>query len=192
MLRLSFVTGTEPGKWMSRYRQGTDHGLVGQAADDPFAILAAGRCDLALMRLPDDRVGDAHHVVELYEEDPGVAVPKDSVYAVAAEFVTAQDLDGEIVNYRFGDGASISELRDALAVVAANVGVAFAPKPLLKALARKQVAVRGTAGDPTRIALVWERSADSDAIQDFVGVAKGRTIHSSRTSPRKRGGKRRR
>ncbi|EEI17707.1 LysR family transcriptional regulator substrate-binding protein [Corynebacterium lipophiloflavum] len=184
MLRLSFVTGTEPGKWFTRYRQGTDHGLREIGHDDPFALLEQGECNLALMRLPDARVDDRHHVVVLYDEAPGVAVPKESLYALSAEQLTAADLDGEIENFRWVEGASTSDLRDALRVVAANVGVAFAPKPLLKVLAKKQVTVRGVEGDPTQIALVWRRDEDSDAIQDFVGVAKGRTPRSSRSSPR--------
>ena len=191
MLRFSFVTGTEPGKWFTRYRRATTHGLSEIGDDDPFSLLQAGECDLALMRLPDERVSDAHHVVVLYEEQPGVAVPKDSVYAIAGGDLTHKDVEGEIVNFRFAPAASINELREALSVVAANVGVAFAPRPLLKVLSRKQVAVRGIDGEPTRIALVWQRRADCDAIQDFVGVAKGRTARSSRTSPQKGEGRRR-
>lgn len=191
MLRLSFVTGTQPGKWCARYRRATTHGLSEIGDDDPFALLEAGKCDLALMRLPDERVGDAHHVVVLYEEAPGVAVPKESVYVIAGGDLTYEDIESEIVNFRYAPSANIGELRDALSVVAANVGVALAPRPLLRMLSRKQVAVRGINGEPTRIALVWERRADNDAIQDFVGVAKGRTIRSSRTSPHKGESKRR-
>ncbi|WP_291314868.1 LysR family transcriptional regulator substrate-binding protein [Corynebacterium sp. UBA2622] len=185
MLRLSFVTGSEPGKWLRRYEAATAHGLQARGSDDPLADLAAGECDLALARLPDERVGPAHHVVSLYDETPGVAVPKDSVYAEVGEDVRAGDVAGEIVNFRFTPGASIDELRAALQVVAANVGVAFAPAPLLKVLSKKQVVTLALVGGDaprTSVALVWRREADSDAIQDFVGVAKGRTSNSSRGS----------
>ena len=57
MLRLAFVTGTEPGKWFARYRDTTDHGLEEMPSDDPFALLIDGSADLALLRLPDPRVG---------------------------------------------------------------------------------------------------------------------------------------
>lgn len=237
MLRLAFVTGTEPGKWFARYRDTTDHGLEEMPSDDPFASLIDGSADLALLRLPDPRVGapgERFHQVQLYAEKPGVAVPKDSVYAEVGEAVRLSDLAGEYVNYRFeaaragsgavgvgadgdsstdpggGDGAddntpalpasggSIDELRAALQVVAANVGIAFAPAPLLKVLSKKQVVVLelldsgvedraggaeedfATEGSATRIGLVWEVEKDSVAIQDFVGVAKGRTRNSSR------------
>lgn len=269
MLRLAFVTGTEPGKWFSRYRETTDHGLEDIPSDDPFAMLIDDRADLALLRLPDPRIGapgEWFHQVKLYPEKPGVAVPKDSVYAElyakGGEAVRLSDLADEHVNYRFGvdnnagageygassadggsdvnesvgagassssgAGNSVDDLRAALQVVAANVGVAFAPAPLLKMLSKKQVvvlevlydgsgaqrvgaelgvagavaepgaagagvadagvagsgAVPGAAGAPrpaeTSIALVWKVENDSEAIQDFVGVAKGRTRNSSR------------
>lgn len=225
MLRLAFVTGTEPGKWFSRYRDTTGHGLEDFPSDDPFALLIDGRADLALLRLPDPRVGvpgEKFHQVVLYSEKPGVAVPKDSVYAEVGEAVRLSDLADEHVNYRFDQsraradepgveaagevspssacagvagaevtgaevGGSVDELRSALQVVAANVGVAFAPAPLLKVLSKKRVAVleligeEGSAQHPeTSVALVWEVEKDSDAIQDFVGVAKGRTRNSSR------------
>jgi len=210
MLRLAFVTGTEPGKWFARYRDTTDHGLEEIPSDDPFASLIDDTAHLALLRLPDPRVGEPgeqFHQVRLYAEKPGVAVPKDSVYAEVGEAVRPDDLAGEHVNYRFTPGAgeglesgsgvpagsSIDELRTALQVVAANVGVAYAPAPLLKVLSKKQVVVlevRGNGGEAespsaggeaaSEIALVWKVDQDSEAIQDFVGVAKGRTRNTSR------------
>ncbi|WJY67716.1 LysR family transcriptional regulator substrate-binding protein [Corynebacterium auris] len=185
MLRLSFVTGTEPGKWLRRYEAFRREAIEAAGRDDPLAELGEGRCDLALVRLPDERVSERHHVVKLYEEAPGVAVPKESVYAEVGGAVRRADLEGEIVTFEFAAGAEIGELRDALQVVAANVGVAFAPRPLLKILAKKQVAALeliDEAAPVTTIALVWQKVADSDAIQDFVGVAKGRTVNSSRGS----------
>ncbi|MDY5784888.1 LysR substrate-binding domain-containing protein [Corynebacterium sp.] len=187
MLSLAFVTGTEPGKWLRRYAEGTPHGIDARATDDPLGELADGTCDLALARLPDARVGESHHVVRLYDETPGVAVPKDSVYAEVAEAVDAAELADEIVNFTYAEGADTDELRGALQVVAANVGIAFAPLPLLKALSKKQVVpleLRGEGTHATSIGLVWKRADDCDAIQDFVGVAKGRTPNSSRgTTP---------
>lgn len=235
MLRLAFVTGTEPGKWFARYRDTTDHGLEAVPSDDPYTSLIDDTAHLALLRLPDPRIGEPgeqFHQVRLYTEKPGVAVPKDSVYAEVGEAVRPSDLADEHVNYRLvsGSGAGeetsegagaatgsasahvapfgsdIDELRAALQVVAANVGVAYAPAPLLKVLSKKQVVVlelRGTAGGAagaaeesqeaagaveveetqwaeTEIALVWKVERDSEAIQDFVGVAKGRTRNSSR------------
>ena len=187
MLRLAFVTGTEPGKWLRRFEAGTSHGLEARGSDDPLAELAEGACDLALVRLPDARVTEHHHVVVLYEEAPGVAVPKDSVYAEVGESIAVGDLADDIVNLDFTPGTAIDDLRAALQVVAANVGVVFAPRPLLKVLSKKQVVAlelidAPASARPFRIALVWPKELDSEAVQDFVGVAKGRTMNSSRSS----------
>lgn len=185
MLSLAFVTGTEPGKWFKRFIQSTPHTLDTQGGDDPFAELVdqATPTSLALMRLPDERVTEDYHVVRLYKEAPGVAVPKGSLFAEIGERVDYADLEGEIVNWTYGPQAPIDELRAALQVVAANVGVALAPLPLLKMLSKKQIAcleVRDAPCVETEIALVWRKSDDCDVIQDFVGVAKGRTVRSSR------------
>lgn len=189
MLTIAFATGTEPGKWFRRFEELTGSRLETMPADDPF-VLVGKQATAALVRLPDERVTDEYHVVRLYEEAAGVAVPKDSVYAEVRE-VTRADLADEIVNF---DGQSpIDDLRSALQVVAANVGVAYAPLPLLKNLARKQIKALHLLGEEpaTQIALVWRKADDSDAVQDFVGVTKGRTVRSSRGKAHPRSGAKR-
>ncbi|WP_232305795.1 LysR family transcriptional regulator substrate-binding protein [Corynebacterium riegelii] len=196
MLTISFVTGTEPGKWFKRYEELSGTCLSALPSTNPLAEPA----DLALMRLPDTRVDESFHVVRLYEEALGVAVPKDSVYAemfaATGEAVDIEDLRDEIVNFDFFEclkpageaagetvGDAIEQLRTALQVVAANVGVAYGPLPLLRALSKKQVVaapLEALEVAPTEIALVWKKERDSEEVQDFVGVAKGRTVRSSR------------
>lgn len=193
MLSLSFVTGTEPDKWFSRYRERTEHGeLLTQAGDDPFADLEQGSADLVLMRLPDSRVEAKRedlHVVELYEETPGIALPADHTLTLL-ERLSDEDIAEETCNYQTPESGEIDipALRSALQVVAANVGIARAPRPLLKSLCGKLVEHREfeESAPRTRIALVWEKEADCDAIQDFVGIAKGRTANSSRQAQPKR------
>ena len=108
MLRLVFCTGTEPGKWFRRYRDSHSlESLVTADADDAMAALLAQEADLALTRLPDLRVDDSFHVVRLYEEAPGIAVPKDSVYAEVGEDITPEDVAEEIVNYRIAQDGSV-------------------------------------------------------------------------------------
>lgn len=192
MLSLGFVTGVEPDKWLRRFRDFTSHGGVdAHGLDDPLAAVLSGELDLAIVRLPDPRIDDSLHLIELYDESVGVAVPKDSVFAEAGETLTPLDVEGEILNYRTAaDGTvDIHELRSALQVVAANVGIAVAPRPALKVLSKKQV-VHLDFDDPTvpatRIGLAFLRDSDSDAVQDFVGVAKGRGANSSRQAAPKR------
>ena len=105
------------------------------------------------------------------------------------DLTAEEDLAEEIVNH--SGPTPIDDLRSALQVVAANVGIAYAPLPLLKNLARKQVKalpLRGATGSLSQIALVWRKADDSDAVQDFVGVTKGRTARSSRGQSHPRSG----
>ncbi|GAB3939416.1 LysR family transcriptional regulator [Corynebacterium tapiri] len=188
MLRLGFAIGVAPDKWLRRYAEGTDHGpLHATGMDDPAAALIAREVDVALVRLPDARIDDSFHLIRLYEEEPGIAVPKESVYAEVGEAVAAADVADEIVNYR-SESLDMEELRTALQVVAANVGVAFGPRPVLKALSKNRVTHLGYAGEATAtsIAVAFYKDADCDAIQDFVGITKGRTVRSSRSSTPKR------
>ncbi|GAB3596281.1 LysR substrate binding domain protein [Corynebacterium faecale] len=184
MLTLSFVTGTEPGKWFTRFRERTHHGgLSAIDTDDALGELLAGTAQLALTRLPDARISEQLHVVELYRETPGVAFPKDYFLAAADGAVKPEELEGEIINWQIPDSGEVdaAAVRDALQIVAANVGVVIAPRPLLKVLSRKLVEHRDYAGaTDTHVALVWKKDGDSDAIQDFVGIARGRTENSSR------------
>ncbi|MDO5668562.1 MAG: LysR family transcriptional regulator [Corynebacterium sp.] len=188
-MRLSFVTGTEPDKWFTRFRDRTTHRLTVMDAVDPLAELIDARVDLALVRLPDARLSDSHHVVVLYSEAPGIAVPKDHELTLLEEIGPA-DIEGEIINYAPPESGEVDveAVRAGLQVVAANVGVLIAPRPLIKVLSRRQIAHRDYLGEvpATDIALVWDKEKDSGAIQDFVGIAKGRTPNSSRQAAPKR------
>ena len=190
MLTIAFVTGTEPGKWFRRYAQMSGEDPATLPSDDPFPLVGKD-ADAALVRLPDERVTDEYHVVRLYEEAWGVAVPKDSDYAEVGE-VDRGDLAEEIVNFEYAEQPLIDDLRTALSVVAANVGIAYGPLPLLKTLAKKQIKALpidpGEGVNTTTVALVWRKSDDCDAIQDFVGITKGRTPRSSRNTSHPRSG----
>lgn len=192
MLTIAFVTGTEPGKWFARFRRRTTHGpLTTLDSHDPVALLTTGAADLALARLPDQRIDARFHVVSLYREARGVAVPRESLFAEAGETLRAADIAEEPLNYRIAEDAGLDyeALAAALQVVAANVGVAVAPRPVLKVMSRRQVVPLELDDDTvpqTSIALVWPREQDSDAIQDFVGIAKGRTENSSRQAAPRR------
>ena len=96
-MRLSFVTGTEPDKWFTRFRDRTTHRLSVTDSADPLAELLDARVDLALVRLPDARVTADHHVVVLYDEAPGIAVPKDHELTLL-DTIGPEELEGEIGN----------------------------------------------------------------------------------------------
>ncbi|MGP9724576.1 hypothetical protein ACT3SZ_11240 [Corynebacterium sp. AOP40-9SA-29] len=193
-LKVVFAPGAVPGKWFGRFDERMDGWKAASAsADDPLAYVLSGAADIALVRLSDgwDGMADSNvddsamerlglHRVVLYDEQPGVAVPKEHVLEAVGENeeVTAADMDGEMVLYRGVDPAAVREHLD---VVASNVGVVVAPRPLLRAVNRRGVVHRRLAGQsPTRIALVWLRERDDDVVQQFVGICRGRRSSSSR------------
>lgn len=140
MLSLSFITGTEPDKWFRRFTDRTDHGgLRTVASDDALAQLLSGDVDVALVRLPDARVTDEMHVVRLYDEQPGIALPVDHTLTLL-EQVGETDIVGELIHYQ--GSSDIPAIREHLGVVAAGVGVVIAPRPVLKLLSGKKIVHR--------------------------------------------------
>ena len=140
MLSLSFITGTEPDKWFRRFTDRTDHGgLRTVASDDALAQLLSGDVDVALVRLPDARVTDEMHVVRLYDEQPGIALPVDHTLTLL-EQVDEIDIAGELIHYQ--GSSDIPAIREHLGVVAAGVGAVIAPRPVIKLLSGKKIAHR--------------------------------------------------
>ncbi|MEZ2122354.1 LysR family transcriptional regulator substrate-binding protein [Corynebacterium sp. CCM 9203] len=188
-LSIAFATGTAPGKWFTRFTERTGHREpLTEESPDPLGRLIDGRADIALVRLPDLRIDDTFHLVKLYEEQPGVAVPKDSELTLT-EALGDDDLAGHSIFYSPGeDGVvDIVALNEGIDVVATGVGVAIGPRPLLRRLGSRRTENRDyLGGDPTTVALVWRMRDDCDEIQDFVGIARGRTGGSSRTVQPKR------
>ncbi|MCX7444416.1 LysR family transcriptional regulator substrate-binding protein [Corynebacterium sp. P7003] len=189
VLSIVFVTGTAPGKWFERFAERTGHREpVNRESGDPVSLLINGEADLALVRLPDVRIDETFHLVRLYEEQPGVAVPRDSELTLV-DTLGDEDIADQKVFYSPGTGGvvDVGEVEQAVDVVATGVGVVIAPRPLLRRLGSRRTENRGYRnGTPTTIALVWRVADDCDIIQDFVGIARGRTGASSRTVQPKR------
>ena len=195
-LKFFYVTGTAPGKWMERFSERTEYLLDAHESADPLAVLLDPRdviddsaCSddavtAVLVRLPDERITDDMHVVRLYEESPGVAVPKDHELSLLST-ITPQDLQelGDVAGVLFeGYGpVAVGEVKAQLDLVAANVGHVIAPRPLLRRLNVSGTVHADYAGSAaTPVALVWFKDDDCDMVQDFVGIARGRKQSSSR------------
>lgn len=193
-LKVVFAPGVVPGKWFGRFDERMSGWKVASApADDPLGHVLAGRADIGIVRIPrgwegmpDSNVdADAMarlgvHRVVLYEEQPGIAAPKDHAVEAAGEHeaVGPDDVADEMVLYR---GVNPADIRENLDVVASNVGVVIAPRPLLRSVNRRGVIHRALSGcEPTDIALVWLTSRDDEVIQQFVGICRGRRASSSR------------
>lgn len=193
--RLGAVPGATPGKWISAWRDrvpGVELELVPLEVSDQRRALIDGDVDAALVRLPIDR--DDLHVIALYEEIPVVVTAADS-HLTAADELGLEDLAGEVViaarddvlGIRIPDAvepafAPPADTAEAIATVAAGVGVVIVPMSLARLHHRKDVEHRPLRDGPTSaVALAWVADRTTPAVDTFVGIVRGRTAHSSRT-----------
>jgi len=188
-LRVGFVTGTTPDKWVRAWREQRRGALtlVPLSEDEQEDAVRRGEVDMALVRLP--VATEDLHVVRLYDERPVVVASRDH-YVAAADTVTLDDLaDEQLVRpHRSGWQPAAGQLdwptmteEEAIATVAAGTGIVIVPMSVARLHHRKDVVQREvTDVPPTTVALVWLRERDDDVTQAFVGVVRGRTARSSR------------
>ena len=189
-LRVGFVTGATPDKWVRHWRDRRREPLelVPVTESDQVEGVRHGSLDMALVRLPVDR--DGLHCVRLYDELQVAVASRDHVLAAADEEVTTADLvDEQLVRpHASGWTPEADQLdwppmteQEAIETVAAGTGVVILPMSVARLHQRKDVVSRVVADlEPTTIGLVWRVERDDEVTQAFVGVTKGRTANTSR------------
>ncbi|WP_214468336.1 LysR substrate-binding domain-containing protein [Microbacterium flavescens] len=192
--RLGAIPGATPGKWISAWRDRlpeVELELVPLEVSDQRRALIDGEVDAALVRLPIER--DGLHVIALYDETPVVVVGADS-HLTAADDLGLEDLGGEVVIAARDDVLGIrvpdavapafappADTAEAIATVAAGVGVVVVPMSLARLHQRKDVEHRPLRDGPTStVALAWVADRTTPAVDAFVGIVRGRTANSSR------------
>ncbi len=191
--RLGAVPGATPGKWIGVWRERLPHVSL-ELREIAVASQrdALDEVDAALVRLPVESSDDVH-VIELYEELPVVVMAAES-HLTAAEELALADLAGEIVIVPADDVlhtevpdavppafAPPADTAEAIATVAAGVGVVIVPMSLARAHQRRDVDYRVlTDGPRSTVALAWLRERTTDDVETFVGIVRGRTARSSR------------
>lgn len=191
--RLGAVPGATPGKWIALWRERVPHvtlelhDIAVSSQRDALADV-----DAALVRLPLAAPDDAH-VIELYDELPVVVMAAES-HLAAADELTLADLAGEVVIVPVDDVlkaevpdaappafSSPLDTAEAIATVAAGIGVVIVPMSLARAHQRRDVEHRVlTDGPRSTVALAWLRDRTTDDVETFVGIVRGRTARSSR------------
>lgn len=191
--RLGAIPGATPGKWIDAWKERMPHVPL-----ELVPLTVAGQrsalhdLDAALVRLPIEREGiDA---IPLYDEVAVVIVSVDSTLTVADE-LTFDDLAGEVVIVPEDDAlgpltipgaaqptfAPPAETADAVATVAAGVGVLLAPMSLARLHHRKDLTFRPLREGPvSTVALAWESDRTTADVETFIGIVRGRSPHSSR------------
>jgi DNA-binding transcriptional LysR family regulator len=199
--RLGYVPGVTPGKWVriwAERRPQVPLELVTSTTDEALELIRTGAVDAAVVRLPIDRTG--LHAIPLYTETTVAVAPKDHVLA-ATEEATVADLADEIVLHpqddalawlgdRPGRSAAVAPATTAAAIelVAAGVGLLVVPQSLARLHHRRDLVHRPLADAPVQssVVLAWPDAENTELMEEFIGIVRGRSVNSSRT-PRRDG-----
>lgn len=191
---LGTIPGATPGKWIDAWNERmprTAIELVALAVADQRRALVDGEVDAAIVRLPLDREG--LHIIALYDEVPVVVASTES-HLLAADDLGLEDLAGEVLIVPQDDVLGIRvpgavtpsfapplDTAEAIATVAAGVGVIVVPMSLARMHHRKDAEYRPLRDGPTStVALAWMADRTGPAVEAFVGIVRGRTANSSR------------
>lgn len=198
VFRLGYVPGVTPGKWARMWaerRPRVPLELVTAAADEAVELIRTGAVDAALVRLPIDRTG--LHTIPLYTETTVTVVPKDHL-VTAAEEATVADLADEVVlrplddvlvwpGDRPGREAAFTPATtaEAISLVAAGVGLLVVPQSLARLHHRRDLTYRPLVDAPgSGVGLAWPDAENTELMEEFIGIVRGRTVNSTRTPRR--------
>ena len=197
--RLGYVPGVTPAKWVrtwtERHRRPLE--LVPLTAPTAAAALTEGTVDAALLRPPVDP--ETVSAIPLYTEVTVVIAAKEHALAALEpdEAATAADLAGEVLLHPIDDVYADTDhlpgtvldhrpatTADAIELVAAGTGLLIVPKSLARLHHRRDVIHRPLAGAPgAPVLLAWLTDHTTDAVEDFLGIVRGRTGNSTRGRP---------
>jgi DNA-binding transcriptional LysR family regulator len=184
--RLSIVPGVTVSKWARAWAE-RQPGVALEVVPVEAGAALSPDADAGLLRLPVDQ--DVFHAVPLYTETTVVVVPRDHLVAAADE-VTMADLADETLVRPLDDVLAWTDApaadrpattADAVALVAAQVGLLVVPQSLARAHHRKDLTYRVVTDAPTSsVGLVWRRDGHTDLVEEMIGVVRGRTANSTR------------
>lgn len=173
-LRIGFVPGVTLTKWTTtwrdRFRRRPLETVEITEAEQRHA-LDSGVVDACFVRLPIET--DGLHLIRLYDEVSVVWASKDHVVSAVDE-VTLGDLADETV-------LTVAD-RDSIDAVAMETAVLQVPMSVARGHSRRDLIYRPITDAPeTTIGLAWPVEGEHPAMQEFIGVVRGRTPNSSRT-----------
>ena len=196
--RLGYVPGATPGKWAriwAERRPDVPLELLGASTVEVVDEIRAGAVDAGVVRLPIDRTG--LHTIPLYTETTVVVVPKEHMLTAVDE-AGLDDLADEIVLRPQDDtlpwpgdrpgraaGFDPTTTAEAIELVAAGVGLLVLPQSLARLHHRRDLAHRPVTDAPqSSVVLTWPDAENTELMEEFIGIVRGRTANSSR-NPRR-------
>ncbi|MFB1296678.1 LysR family transcriptional regulator substrate-binding protein [Mycobacterium sp. pW049] len=193
-LTLGYVPGGTPAKWAriwAQRRPGIRLELHSVAAADAADQVRAGAVDVALLRLPTDTSGLA--TIPLYDESTVAVVPADHLLTAVDELTAADLVDeptllplDDVVVWADAPGVPVDHRPEttegAIELVAAGMGALIAPQSLARLYHRKDLTYRPIVDAPTcPVALAIPEGPQSELVEEFIGIVRGRKPGSSRT-----------
>jgi hypothetical protein len=175
---IAFPLGVTVGKWTRVFEErhpDVELAVVRERPDELPVRLDLGEVDLAFVRLPLE--AERLHVIPLYEENVVAAMNHEHVLTLEKKLYLA-DLEGETI---IAPGADDEWDETWMRRVAGGEGIGVMPQSIAKALRRRDVvAMRIEDSDLAGVALAWPRESQSPWVDEFIGIVRGRTAHSSR------------
>ena len=206
MLSIAFVPGVTLTKWTRAWdERHPGSRLQVSPTDDAVAAVRDGSADVGFVRLPipENETAAELNIIRLYSEVPVAVLPKEHPLA-QADGIRLADLadDTALADDTVLANNTVLEVttsvKDAVELVAAGAGVLLVPQSVARLYSRKDVvAVPITDAPETTIALVWLAEPSgagrigagqtdpgrNAAIDEFVGIVRGRSARSSRGTP---------
>ena len=200
---IAIVPGVTISKWTRAWAERRPELPVQVLRTDPAAQITVLRervADVAFVRLPvppQDAAGLS--TIPLYAEVAVVVVPKDHVVTLV-DSVSVADLASD---HLLQDPDTVPEWRDAalalsvgerpplpamastadaIALVAAGLGIVIVPQSVARLNHRKDVTYRPVVDVAQhRVALAWLSERTTADVEEFIGIVRGRSAQSSRT-----------
>ncbi|WP_129657714.1 LysR family transcriptional regulator substrate-binding protein [Rothia uropygialis] len=195
-------------RWDERFGRSTPLERLALGEGAGLRALVSGNAHMVLVRTetePECLDKTRFHAVHLYEEKPVVVMPVDHVLTIfdevpleelAEEFMLQEPEDipewAAVSNEKWNTSPrklpSMRDTGDAVELVAAGLGLLIVPMSVARHHHRKDLTYRIVEDMPRRsVALAWHKDVDGsrsdedeNALQEFVGITRGRKASSSR------------
>ena len=171
---IAFPLGVTVGKWTRVFEQrhpAVELRVVRMELADQHRMLVSGEADMAFVREPVDT--DGLHLIPLYAEDIVVAMSHEHLLTLEKKLHTADLAEQTVLD----DDASEGLFR----TIAGGSAVAVLPQSVAKVFRRKDVVtMKLEDAEPSSVGLAWPREGQHPLVDEFIGIVRGRTAHSSR------------